>query len=212
MREAVRYSKDEWARKRLEETEKNIEMNENLKIMKRLTRIKEAVFIFDVLYILFLFIGIVGAVMSLSLDFIMHIIFMLPVVAISFLGVVYKTKQSLFRAILLPCIFLTLISTFVAEGIFISFLICSIQDVIYYFISGIESELAKEPGYPYFIQGIEERFESKEYIAENKFNYDHSIVDDSIDVEKIEEQHISEVEEKIEKSFEMESVEIPEIV
>lgn len=164
------YNREEVLKMREQRERNNERLSENREKMKSIKKKRTALFVFEVGYVLYYFLLIVAAVMSVRFgDLFTLFLFMAPVVAVSFIGTVDKTEPLLFRKILLPCLFIGFISAFIAKGLMIAFLISAVLDFIYYHLALEEVAMSEQPGYPYFIEGIEERMHHKEYVPVNTF-------------------------------------------
>lgn len=146
----------------------NQKLKENFDKMKFLKRVRNLLFVFEAGYVVFYLTLIVAAVMTVKLfDIFDHVLFMAPVVAMSFLGTTYKKEPEFLLKLLIPCVFIGVVSIFIAKGLMIAFLISAILDWLYYRLALDEIALSEEPGYPYFVEGLEERSHQREYIPEN---------------------------------------------
>lgn len=183
------YNREEVLKMRDQREKNNERLSENREKMKSIKKKRTALFIFEAGYVLYYFVLIVAAVMSVRFgDLFNHFLFMAPVVAVSFIGTVDKTEPLLFRKILLPCLFIGFISVFIAKGLVIAFFVSAVLDFIYYQLALEEVAMSEQSGYPYFIEGIEERMYQKEYVPVNTFE---SYRETSGDMDKLDLQDMT---------------------
>lgn len=168
--ESNTYNAQEAMRRRAEKEFNKEQMMENHKKMESLKKKRTALLFFEIAYVFIYVILILTSLVTLRFfEVLEYLLFAAPVVVTSFLGTVNKNKPLLLRKLIVPCIAIGLVSFLIYKALMMALLISAVLLFIYYHLALEEVILSEQPGYPYFVEGIEERSHYKEYIPVHDF-------------------------------------------